>query len=146
MNRDSKSDREELDEIEFARKQRRLANEVSQSVWQMVRNRRCCNQKFRREYPVPPYTADFCCVALKLVIEVDGKHHHTTAGKQLDQNRDRFFRKLGYTVLRIPGFQVTQNPQQVRNTIVETINILVSAPAPSPPAPLPRKRRRGEPK
>ena len=27
------------------------------------------------EYPIPPYTADFCCVALKLIVEVDGEHH-----------------------------------------------------------------------
>ena len=32
-------------------------------------------EKFRREYPIPPYTADFCCVALKLIVELDGEHH-----------------------------------------------------------------------
>ncbi len=59
----------------FARNQRATANEFSQDVWQMLRNRRCRNQKFRREHPIPPYTVDFCCVALKLIIEIDGKHH-----------------------------------------------------------------------
>ena len=45
------------------------ANEFAQDVWQMVRNRRCRGQKFRREYPIPPYTVDFCCVALKLIVQ-----------------------------------------------------------------------------
>ena len=63
--------------IAFARDQRSRRNEFANAVWQMVRNRRCGNQKFRREYPIPPYTADFCCVALKLIIEVDGEHHQT---------------------------------------------------------------------
>ena len=44
------------DALQFARDQRATANEFAQDVWQMVRNRRCRNQKFRREYAVPTYT------------------------------------------------------------------------------------------
>ena len=38
----------------------------------IVRNRQFRNRKFRRDYPIPPYTVDFCCVALRLVVEIDG--------------------------------------------------------------------------
>ena len=62
------------DAIEFARSQRRNQNDFAAAVWQMLKNRRCRGRKFRREYPIPPYTADFCCVKLKLIIEVDGCH------------------------------------------------------------------------
>ncbi len=37
-------------------------------------------QKFRREVPIGPYTADFCCLELKLVIEIDGAPHLTERG------------------------------------------------------------------
>ena len=57
--------------IEFAGSQRAGANEFTGAVWQWIRNRQICNQKFRREYPIFPYTADFCCVALKLIIEIE---------------------------------------------------------------------------
>ena len=70
--RSTRRSRRHRDAISFARDQRARANEFAQAVWQIVRNRSCRNQKFRREYPIPPYTADFCCVALKLIVEVDG--------------------------------------------------------------------------
>ncbi|MDV6031665.1 MAG: DUF559 domain-containing protein, partial [Phycisphaera sp. RhM] len=54
MNRRPRRDPEA---ISFARDQRTRANEFAQDVWQMIRNRRCRNQKFRRESPIPPYTA-----------------------------------------------------------------------------------------
>ena len=75
----------EPDAIAFARDQRARANEFANAVWQIVRNRGCRNQQFRREFPIPPYTADFCCVALKLIVEVDGEHHQTEEGREADE-------------------------------------------------------------
>ena len=80
----SKISKQNPESIAFARDQRTKANEFAQDVWQMVRGRRCRNQKSRREYPIPPYTADFCCVALRLVIEIDGQHHSIDDGKSRD--------------------------------------------------------------
>lgn len=48
--------------IDFARSQRQEANRFAWTVWQWLRNRKCLGQKFRREFPIPPYTADFCCL------------------------------------------------------------------------------------
>ena len=62
--------------------QRATANEFARTVWQWVQSRQVCRQKFRREYPLPPSTADFCCVELKLILEVDGADHFTEAGQE----------------------------------------------------------------
>jgi very-short-patch-repair endonuclease len=67
--------------IEFARAERATTNEFASTVWQWVRNRRIANQKFRREYPIPPYMADFSCVELKLILEIDGVEHFTEDGQ-----------------------------------------------------------------
>ena len=107
--------------IEFARDQRARANEFARDVWQMLRDRRCCGAKFRREYPIAPYTADSCCVALQLVVEVDGEDHFTDEGRKRDQIRDQHLRELGYEVLRIPGYDVLHDPKAVRQRIVEFI-------------------------
>ena len=88
----------------------------------MVRNRRCRGQKFRREYPIPPYTADFCCVALKLVIEIDGEPHTTEAGVRHDQHRDRFLIEQGYRVMRIVGYEVLRDAVGVRLRIESAID------------------------
>ena len=79
----------------------------------MLRNRRCRGQKFRREYPIPPYTVDFCCLALKLIVEVDGEHHQTDKGRRHDRRRDRYLAEQGYQVVRILGYEVLRNPAAV---------------------------------
>ncbi len=108
--------------IQFARHQRAIANEFAQNLWQMLRNRRCRNQKFRREYPIPPYTVDFCCLALKLIIEVDGEHHQTDEGRQHDLRRDHFLAEQGYQVVRITGYEVLRNAADVRRQIEQAID------------------------
>ncbi len=107
--------------IEFARTQRQQSNEFAETVWQWVRNRRILGMKFRREYPIPPFTVDFCCVELKLVLEVDGKSHFTDDGRKLDADRDRFLADLGYLVFRIPGYQVVNESQQAYESIEATV-------------------------
>ncbi len=135
MNRRSRRDPEA---IAFARDQRARANEFAHDVWQMVRNRRCRGKKFRREYPISPYMTDFCCPALKLIIAVDGDHHHTEEGRLHDQRRDQYLRELGYEVHRIPGYEVLRNAAGVRRMIEQAIDERTKQPAPSPPTPLPR--------
>jgi len=111
--------RRDPDAIAFARGQSGRANEFAHAVWQIVRKRQCRNQKFRREYPIPPYTADFCCVALRLIVEVDGEHHQTEEGREGDELRDRYLAERGYALLRIPGYQVLRDPAGVR-CLIET--------------------------
>jgi len=122
------------DAIAFARLQRATANEFANTFWQMLRGRRCRRQKFRREYPIPPYTVDFCCVALKLIVEVDGEHHFTDEGKLHDQRRDTFLGSLGYDVVRIAGYDVIRDLAAVMAKIEAAIDAREN---PSPPAPLP---------
>ena len=128
------------DRIEFARSQRKQANDFSHYVWQMVRAGRMLGEKFKREYPLGPYTLDFVCIELKLNIEVDGKDHLTEEGKRHDLLRDAYLQRLGYTVLRINGFRVTQDPLSIRNEIEAIVRALRSQ-CPSPPTPLPEAGR-----
>ena len=100
----------------------------------MLRNRRCRGQKFRREYPIPPSTVDFCCVAWKLIIEVDSEHHPTDEGRQHDQRRDRFLSEKGYEVERVPGFQVLRDPTAVQRLIELAIDQCLQQRRPSSPA------------
>jgi very-short-patch-repair endonuclease len=129
--------------VEFARLQRATTNEFANTVWQWVRNRQICNQKFRREYAIPPYTADFCCVELRLILEVDGADHVSEEGKQRDRTRDDFLDREGYRVVRISGYDVLREPgaclERIRQQIEERMRELGKSP--SPPAPLPAAGR-----
>ena len=101
----------------------------------MVRSRRCRDQKFRREYPIPPYTVDFCCVAVKLIVEVDGEHHQTDEGRLHDQRRDRYLAEQGYEVLRIPGYEVLRDATAVRRQIEHAIDERINQRPPLIPSP-----------
>ena len=127
------------DVIAFARDRRVRANEFAQAVWQIVRKRQCRNQKFRREYPIPPYTADFCCVALRLIVEIDGAPHQTREGREHDERRDRYLAEKGYALLRMSGYKVLRDPAGVRSLIEHAIDKRLAhlgplTPSPSPPA------------
>jgi very-short-patch-repair endonuclease len=87
----------------------------------MVRGSRIRGQKFRREHPIGPYTVDFVCLALKLIVEVDGKDHLTEEGRQRDRQRDRFLEQQGFEILRINGYQVTQDARAVRQQIEDAL-------------------------
>ena len=138
--------------IEFARSQRATANEFVDLVWQGVRNRRICNQKFRREYPIPPYTVDFCCLELKLILEVDGADHFTAAGQERDRVRDHFLAKQGCSVVRIDGYEVLREGSQVvamiREQVIKRMQELgvdaTSIRRPLTPVPSPRSGARGD--
>ena len=118
-----------------------------ETAWQWVESRQVCRQKFRREYPLPPYTADFCCVELKLILEVDGADHFTEAGQERDRVRDEALAKQGYLVVRISGFDVLREPERVCQGIEERVRERIrelGVDRGSTPHPRPLSPRRGE--
>jgi very-short-patch-repair endonuclease len=119
--------RRDPDRIQFARIQRRTSNDFARTVWLWLRNRQMFGQKFRREYPIPPYTADFCCPDLLLVIEVDGSGHLTDEGQQRDRVRDEFLQRHGYRVLRIAGFDVFKDEASVITRIRDFVSDALAA-------------------
>jgi very-short-patch-repair endonuclease len=134
--------------IDFARSQRATANEFARTVWQWVRNRQISGQKFRREYPIPPYTADFCCVELKLILEIDGTDHFTAAGQERDRARDDFLKGQGYRVVRISGYEVLRAGNEVIEVIREQVAGRMAElgveEKPLTPGPSPRSGARGD--
>ena len=101
------------DRIAFARDQRKQANEFADDVWQMIRARKVLGYKFRREHPLGPYTVDFVCLELKLIVEVDGKDM-SEEGMTRDRRRDRFLNEQGLMVMHINGYDVIRDGQAVR--------------------------------
>jgi very-short-patch-repair endonuclease len=140
--------------VEFARSQRATANEFTRTVWQWVRNRQICNQKFRREHPIPPNTADFCCVELKLILEIDGADHFISAGQERDRVRDDFLNRQGYRIVRISGYEVLRAGNEVIQSIREQVakrmqelgveGTRTGASKPLTPDPSPRSGERGD--
>jgi len=63
--------------IARARQFRGEQTAAEEAAWELLRNRRCLGLKFRRQWPLSGFIADFYCPQLKLVIELDGAVHAT---------------------------------------------------------------------
>jgi very-short-patch-repair endonuclease len=89
--------------------------------WARLRNRGLGGFKFRRQYLIGPYIADFVCTEMNLVIELDGPLHEDRV--DYDRRRDKYLRKLGYRIIRIKNSESSE---------AEFARILLALRSPSP--------------
>jgi very-short-patch-repair endonuclease len=87
----------------LARTMRCRATAAEQKLWQHLRQRRL-GVRFRRQFVVDRFIADFYCAERNLVVEVDGAVHLDR--HEVDAERDRFFATIGLRVLRVRNDQV----------------------------------------
>jgi acetylglutamate kinase len=85
--------------------------------------------RFRRQHPIANWVVDFYCHAVKLVIEVDGDIHEAEDVKRNDEEREKYLKNLGLTVLRFKNNDVFKNKNGVLAKISETISELQNTPS-----------------
>jgi very-short-patch-repair endonuclease len=69
-------------------------------LWRELRNRRLEGYKFRRQWAVGAYVADFVCLEGRLIVELDGEPHANDQQRAHDLTRDAWLRGQGFEVLR----------------------------------------------
>jgi len=77
--------------------------------------------QFRRERPILNYIADFVCLELLLIVEVDGITHESEESINKDKKRDAALRDIGFTVLRFSSWEVLKNIDEVSIILVAWI-------------------------
>lgn len=92
--------------LKFAKTMRTNATDAESLMWQLLRNKRFMNLKFRRQHVIAPYIVDFYCHELALVIELDGSQHNTEDGRAYDIERTKFLEALGLKVVRYWNYEV----------------------------------------
>ncbi len=88
---------------------------AEKAFWRLLRDRNFEHWKFRRQTQIGPWTADFCCYELKLVIELDGGIHRLK--EDSDAERDADLHHRGFTVLRFDNGPALTNPNIVLDAI-----------------------------
>ncbi|MES2102575.1 MAG: endonuclease domain-containing protein [Pseudomonadota bacterium] len=116
----------------WARKMRAKMTDAEALLWQLLRNRRIANAKFRRQHPMGRYILDFYCDEKKLAIELDGGQHGDNVA--YDQQRDAWLGKQGIQVLR---FWNTQMLTETENVLEEIYRSLTDRNKDRPIPPLP---------
>ena len=94
-----------------ARELRRDGSRAERKVWELLRDRRIGGAKFRRQYPIGRYFADFACLSRRLVIEIDGDHHAFQV--EADARRTAAMEREGWRVVRFWANAVVQNPEGI---------------------------------
>ena len=93
-------------------------------LWYNLRNRELQGLKFRRQYKIGSYIADFCCLSKKLVIELDGGHHAEKINTIKDKEKQKYIENQGYKVLRFWNNEINDNLDGVLEKILETCGLL----------------------
>ena len=102
-----------------AQKLRRQQTPAEQVLWRHLRGRRLCNIKFRRQFPIGPYFADFCSIERGVIVEIDGCQHADQS--EDDKVRRTYLISRGYRVLRFWNDQVLASADEVLAEIKKSL-------------------------
>jgi very-short-patch-repair endonuclease len=91
-------------------------------LWQALRYKQLAGHRFRRQFPIGRFIADFVCIEQKLVIELDGGQHQDQVA--YDEQRTVFLQQNGWRVLRFWNNDVMCNLDGVLSTIAENLQSL----------------------
>jgi very-short-patch-repair endonuclease len=89
-------------------------------LWQKIKDKQL-GVRFRRQYGIGCYIADFCCPKKKVVIEVDGKIHGYKEQRIYDNERELAIKKIGFKVLRFKNEEIRYNIETVIKEIKNSI-------------------------
>jgi very-short-patch-repair endonuclease len=95
-------------------------SQAERTMWWRLRMKRM-GAKFRREHPIGPYRADFACLELGIVIELDGGQHLADCAQHYDAQRNDYMNRLGWRVVRIWTLDWFQKPDGALKAIDEAI-------------------------
>ena len=104
-----------------ARGLRRESSFPERLLWSKLRNRQLAGWKFRRQHPVGPYFADFACLEVKLIVELDGDTHGEAAQQKHDLKRTAFLNSEGWEVTRIWNAHLMENIDGTLDRILDQL-------------------------
>lgn len=100
---------------------RQTSTKPEQLIWSVLRNRRLCGLKFRRQHSIGPWIVDFVCLEEMCVIEIDGGYYDKVQDK--DADRQRYLEEEGFRVLRFQNEEVLSNLEGVAIAIRRYLNL-----------------------
>ena len=119
-------------EVVRARQLRKEMTKPERMLWQRLRQRPG-GYKFRRQHPIGPYIADFCCLSERFIVEIDGSAHDNLDRAKFDERRVSFLKENGFRVLRVTAARVLADADGAAEAIVARMATPLHQPAAGPP-------------
>ncbi len=104
----------------LSRKLRNNMTECEKMLWEKISRKQLNGLKFRRQFPIGRYIADFYNHEKKLIIEIDGSIHNQQ--KEYDKNREKYLEASGYNIIRFTNDEVINNINMVIDKIIRKTN------------------------
>ena len=99
---------------------RNKPTDAEKIMWEIVRNNKL-GIHFRRQHAIDDFIADFVCLSLSIIIEVDGSIHEKEENKIDDERRTRILNEKGFIVIRFTNEDIIYNTDAVIKKIQDTI-------------------------
>jgi very-short-patch-repair endonuclease len=106
-----------------ARELRNNPTDAEKTLWRHLRTKQIHGLRFRRQFPIGPFIADFVCLQARLVIEVDGGQHADNAA---DEARTAWLGSQNFEMLRFWNNEVLQNVEGVVEVISARVDEIMS--------------------
>jgi len=118
----------------FANKLRKEMTKAEACLWKYIlKAGQLKGYQFRRQRSVLKYIADFMCMELMLIIEVDGITHHWEDTIVKDKRKQADLEKAGFTILRFTDDEVLNNINAVHDFLENWIEKKINGESMSTP-------------
>ena len=118
----------------YANRLRKEMTKAEACLWKYIlKAKQLRGYQFRRQRPVLKYIADFMCLELMLIIEVDGLTHHWEETILKDKRKQADLEAAGFTVLRFTDDEVLNNIKTVHDYLENWIESKLSKSVKSTP-------------
>jgi very-short-patch-repair endonuclease len=107
-----------------ARALRKGQTDAEALLWSKLRGRQLLGLKFRRQHPLGNYFADFACIEIALIIELDGGQHGEADAVAYDRKRSGEMAAMGFQILRFWNNEVLTETQAVLEKIWQAAQTL----------------------
>ena len=103
---------------DYARANRKQMTKSEAVVWKyLLKAKKTRGYGFFRQRPILNYIADYACLDLLLIIEIDGITHLSDKAMVYDANRDANLAAIGFTTLRFDSLLVLRHMHEVAEQI-----------------------------
>lgn len=107
----------------LAKQLRERMTQAEIAMWEVLKNKKFNNYKFRRQHPIQNFIVDFYCHELKLIVEIDGKYHDSEVQKNKDLNRTELLQFQGLREIRFSNEEIVNDMYLVLKKLEDFINV-----------------------
>ena len=112
----------------LAKRMRSSQTEAERRLWSLLRAKRLCEWKFKRQEQVGDYIVDFVCFRARLIVEADGSQHAESAA---DAKGDAYLSSQGFRVLRFRNNDILSNSEGVGTAVLAALETPLPNPSPA---------------